>query len=67
MAGEEGGSSGSSPAAEPSPDTGTGAAGGEGGGSGYDSKCIFCRITHGEEPGTELLPCEVRLLVTPPS
>ncbi|XP_060094877.1 adenosine 5'-monophosphoramidase HINT3 [Heteronotia binoei] len=70
MAGDEGGSSGSSPAAEPSPDTGAGAgaAGGECGGSsssssGYDSKCIFCRITHGEEPGTELLPCEHEDLV----
>ncbi|XP_015277010.1 PREDICTED: histidine triad nucleotide-binding protein 3-like [Gekko japonicus] len=66
MAGEEGGRSGSSPATGPGPDTGAGAgaAGGEaGGGSGYDSKCIFCRITHGEEPGTELLPCEHEDLV----
>ncbi|XP_077156261.1 adenosine 5'-monophosphoramidase HINT3 [Paroedura picta] len=62
MAGEEGGSSGSSPAAEPSPDPGAGA-GAAGGEAGYDSKCIFCRITHGEEPGTELLPCEHEDLV----
>ncbi|XP_053237822.1 adenosine 5'-monophosphoramidase HINT3 [Podarcis raffonei] len=70
MAGEEGGSSGSSPAAEPSPGGGeAGAAGGEGAGGGggsgaaYDGKCVFCRITHGEEAGTELLPCEHEDLV----
>ncbi|XP_034965142.2 adenosine 5'-monophosphoramidase HINT3 [Zootoca vivipara] len=70
MAGEEGGSSGSSPAAEPSPGGGeAGAAGGEGaggsggGGAAYDAKCVFCRITHGEEAGTELLPCEDEDLV----
>ncbi|XP_044281075.1 histidine triad nucleotide-binding protein 3 [Varanus komodoensis] len=65
MAGEEGGSSGSSPAAESSPTSGTaGAAGGESGAAGgYDGKCIFCRISHGEETGTELLPCEHEDLV----
>uniref|UniRef100_A0A6J0TDC7 Adenosine 5'-monophosphoramidase HINT3 n=1 Tax=Pogona vitticeps TaxID=103695 RepID=A0A6J0TDC7_9SAUR len=72
MAEEEGGGgggsgSGSSPAAEASPGAGggAGAAGGEGGagGAGYDSKCIFCRISHGEEAGTELLPCEHEDLV----
>ncbi|XP_061479773.1 adenosine 5'-monophosphoramidase HINT3 [Rhineura floridana] len=66
MAGEEGGSSGSSPAAEPSPGGGeAGAAGGESGcsGGGYDGKCIFCRITHGEETDTEFLSCEHEDLV----
>lgn len=39
-----------------------GAAEGEagGGGGGYDSKCVFCRIGRREEPGTALLPCQVR-------
>ncbi|XP_062980780.1 adenosine 5'-monophosphoramidase HINT3 [Elgaria multicarinata webbii] len=65
MAGEEGGSSGSSPAAEPSPSGGVvaGAAEGAGGGGGYDGKCVFCRISHGELTGTELLPCEHEDLV----
>ncbi|KAK9411560.1 histidine triad nucleotide-binding protein 3 [Crotalus adamanteus] len=59
MAGEQGGSSGPSPAATPI--AGAGRPGEEDG--GYDSKCVFCRITHGEETGTELLPCEYEDLV----
>lgn len=38
---------------------------GNGGGDGYDGKCVFCRIARREEPGTALLPCEVR--EAPPS
>lgn len=38
---------------------------GNGGRDGYDGKCVFCRIARREEPGTALLPCEVR--EAPPS
>ncbi|XP_078505054.1 adenosine 5'-monophosphoramidase HINT3 [Lissotriton helveticus] len=32
-------------------------------GCGFDSKCIFCRISRGQEPGTELLHCPDENLV----